>query len=161
MLWASQGITAISGSYSFRAAPSGGALYPVETYISANSVEELLPGLYHFDVESFALDRLSSADSSEAVAAACLNQKFMASSAVTFIWSAVFRRCMSKYGNRGMRYILLDAGHICQNILLAAEATGSGGCPVAAFYDDEINELLGLNPAEESVLYAASVGRQG
>ena len=67
---------------------------------------------------------------------------------------------MSKYGNRGMRYVLLDAGHICQNTLTAAEATGSGGCPVAAFYDDEVNELLGLDGKEETVIYAASVGKK-
>jgi SagB-type dehydrogenase family enzyme len=160
MLWSSQGITATSGNYSFRTVPSGGALYPVETYLSVHRVEGLSPGLYHFDVESFCLERLSKIDSREKVADACLNQKFMAGSAVTFLWSAVFRRCMSKYGNRGMRYILLDAGHICQNVLLAAEATGSGGCPIAAFYDNEVNELLGLEPDEESVLYAAAVGRK-
>jgi SagB-type dehydrogenase family enzyme len=67
---------------------------------------------------------------------------------------------MSKYGNRGMRYILLDAGHICQNTLIAAEATGCGGCPVAAFYDDEVNALLGIDSKEETVLYAASVGKK-
>jgi SagB-type dehydrogenase family enzyme len=160
MLWASQGITAKSGSYSFRTAPSGGALYPIETYFSANLVEDLNPGLYHFDVENFSLDRLSETDSAEAVANACLNQKFMAQAAVSFLWSAVIRRSMSKYGNRGMRYILLDAGHVCQNLIVAAEATGSGACPVAAFYDDEVNELLGLDPKEETVLYAASVGKR-
>ncbi len=160
MLWASQGITAKSGSYSFRTTPSGGALYPVETYFSANLVEDLDPGLYHYDVENFSLDRLSETDSAEAVAAACLNQKFMAHSAVSFLWSAVIRRSMSKYGNRGMRYILLDAGHICQNLVVAAEATGNGACPVAAFYDDEVNKLLGLDPKEETVLYAASVGKR-
>lgn len=160
MLWASQGITAISGNYSFRTAPSGGALYPVETYLSINRVKGLDPGLYHFDVENFSLDILSGTDSAEAVAAACLDQKFIAKSAVTFLWSAVIRRCMSKYGNRGMRYILLDAGHICQNLLMAAEATGNGGCPVAAFYDDEVNKLLGLDPNEESVLYTAAVGKK-
>ncbi|MCF8056129.1 MAG: SagB/ThcOx family dehydrogenase [Desulfocapsa sp.] len=160
MLWASQGITALSGNYSFRTVPSGGALYPVETYVSVHAVEGLVTGLYHFDVENFALDRLSGVDSAEAVASACLNQRFMARSATTFLWSGVFRRCMSKYGNRGMRYILLDAGHICQNILMAAEATGNGGCPVAAFFDDEVNALLGLDPAEESVIYAASVGKK-
>ncbi|MBU1137591.1 MAG: SagB/ThcOx family dehydrogenase [Proteobacteria bacterium] len=160
MLWASQGITAKSGDYSFRTAPSAGALYPVETYLSANLVEGLDPGLYHFDVENFSLDRLSSEDSAEAVAAACLDQKFMAQSAVCFLWSAVFRRCMTKYGNRGIRYVLLDAGHICQNLLVAAEATGCGGCPVAAFYDNEMNDLLQLDPGEESVLYAAAVGKK-
>ncbi len=160
MLWASQGITAKSGDYTFRTAPSGGALYPIETYLSIQLVKGLDPGLYHFDVENFALDILNETDSAEAVSAACLNQKFMAQSAVTFLWTAVIRRCMTKYGNRGMRYVLLDAGHVCQNLLLAAEATGNGGCPVAAFYDDEVNELLGVDPGEESILYAAAIGRK-
>ncbi len=160
LLWASQGITAKSGAYSFRTAPSGGALYPVETYLSANFVEGLPPGLYHFDVENFSLDRLNNEDSAAAVAAACLDQKFMAQAAVSFLWSSVFRRCMTKYGNRGMRYVLLDAGHICQNLLMAAEAIGCGGCPVAAFYDDEVNSLLQLDLGEESILYAAAVGKK-
>jgi len=160
MLWASQGITAKSGNYSFRTTPSGGALYPVETYFSANLVEDLDPGIYHFDVENFALDKVRADDKAEAVASACMNQKFMARAAVTFLWSVIFRRSMSKYGNRGMRYILLDAGHICQNTLTAAEAIGSGGCPVAAFYDDEVNALLGLDGNEETVIYAAAVGKK-
>ena len=160
ILWASQGITAKSGNYSFRTAPSGGALYPIETYFSANLVEDLDPGIYHFDVEKFALDKIREDDQAQAVAKACMNQKFMAQSAVTFLWTTVFRRSMSKYGNRGMRYILLDAGHICQNTLIAAEAIACGGCPVAAFYDDEVNNLLGLNKDEETVLYAASVGKK-
>lgn len=160
MLWASQGITAKSGSYSFRTTPSGGALYPVETYINVNNITDLEPGLYHFDVRNFSLNKLGNGESAEAVAAACLNQKFMENSAVVFLWSAVIRRCMNKYGNRGMRYVFLDAGHICQNLLVAAEATGCGGCPVAAFYDDEVNALLGLDPAEETMLYTASVGKK-
>ncbi len=160
ILWASQGITGKSGDYSFRTTPSGGALYPVETYFSANFVEDLDPGIYHFDVEKFALDKIRDGDQAEAVASACMNQKFMARSAVTFLWSAVYRRSMSKYGNRGLRYVLLDAGHICQNTLIAAEATGCGGCPVAAFYDDELNALLGLDEKEETMLYAASVGKK-
>ena len=160
ILWASQGITGKSANYSFRTTPSGGALYPVETYFSANLVEDLDPGIYHFDVEKFALDRICEGDQAEAVAKACMNQKFMAQSAVTFLWTAVFRRSMSKYGNRGLRYILLDAGHICQNTLIAAEATGCGGCPVAAFYDDEVNDLLEINGDDETILYAASVGKK-
>lgn len=160
LLWAGQGITAKSGNYSFRTSPSGGALYPVETYFSANLVEDLEPGIYHFDVENFALDRIRAEDQAEAVAAACLDQKFMARSAVSFLWTVIFRRSMSKYGNRGLRYVLLDAGHICQNTLVAAEATGCGGCPVAAFYDDEVNDLLGLESSEETVIYAASIGKK-
>ncbi len=160
MLWASQGITAKSGCYTFRTAPSGGALYPVETYLSIHRVKGVKPGLYHFDVESFCLDVLTEKDISSRVTAACLDQKFMAQSAVTFIWSAVVRRCMSKYGNRGMRYIFLDAGHICQNLLIAAEATGNAACPVAAFYDDDLNDILGINSNEETAIYTAAVGKK-
>ncbi len=160
LLWASQGITGQAGKYLFRAAPSGGALYPVETYISAHSIQGLAAGLYHFDAEHFALDRLTEQDAAEAVATACLDQKFMAQAAVVFLWTGVFRRAMSKYGDRGMRYILLDAGHICQNVLLAAEAVGCGGCPIGAFYDSELNQLLQIDGEEESILYAASVGKK-
>ena len=160
MFWASQGITGQAGRYLFRAAPSGGALYPVETYISAHSISGLAAGLYHFDAEHFALDRLTVQDQAEALALACLDQKFMAQAAVIFLWTGIFRRAMSKYGDRGMRYILLDAGHICQNLLLAAEAVGCGGCPVGAFYDNELNQLLQIDGEEESILYAAAVGRK-
>jgi SagB-type dehydrogenase family enzyme len=92
------------------------------------------------------------------VARAALNQEFIAKGTVTFIWSAVFRRNMSKYGNRGVRYILMDVAHICQNLLLGAEHLGLAACPVAAFYDDELNALLQVDGQEESVLYLAVVG---
>jgi len=158
MLWASQGITGQADSYLFRTTPSAGALYPVETYISVHSIEGLDAGLYHFDVEHFSLDRLTTNDQAEAVASACLDQKFMARAAVVFLWTGVFRRAMSKYGDRGMRYILLDAGHICQTVMIAAEAVGCGGCPIGAFFDSELNHLLQIDGEEESILYAASVG---
>ncbi len=160
ILWATQGITAKSTHHSFRTAPSGGALYPIETYFSANLVEELDPGIYHFDVEHFVLNRICAEDQAEAVARACMGQKFMGQSAVTFFWTTMYRRTMTKYGNRGMRYMLMEAGHVCQNTLIAAEATGCGGCPVAAFYDEEVNELLQIDSSEETVLYAASVGKK-
>jgi SagB-type dehydrogenase family enzyme len=67
---------------------------------------------------------------------------------------------MAKYGERGFRYLFLDAGHICQNLLLAAEAIGCGGCPIAAFYDQEANRLIGIDDRNERLLYAASIGRK-
>ena len=67
---------------------------------------------------------------------------------------------MSKYGARGLRYIFLDAGHICQNLLLAAEALELGACPVAAFFDEELNEMLGLDGIEETAIYMAAIGRK-
>jgi len=158
LLWASQGITGRAGNFFLRAAPSAGALYPVETYLSVQNVETIDGGLYHFQPAEFSLDKLSGEFSGNKVAEAALGQSFLAQAGVVFIWSAILRRNFSKYGHRGMRYILMDAGHISQNMLLAAEALGLGACPVAAFYDDELNALLGLDGTEESVIYMAAVG---
>lgn len=158
LLWACQGITGRAGNWSFRTAPSAGALYPIETYVAVDKVKELDAGLYHFNVRDFVLERLLATPVSDIVAEACLMQRFMARGSVIFIWSAVMRRNMAKYGHRGARYILMDAGHICQNLLLAAEAIGRKACPVGAFFDDELNQLLGLDDEEETVLYLAAMG---
>lgn len=160
ILWASQGITAQIGNYFLRTTPSAGALYPVETYISIKRVDGVDPGLYHFNVRDFQLELLEEGDTHKKCAEACLNQQFMAAAAVNFIWTGVARRCMSKYGERGARYLLLDAAHICQNIIIAAEAVGCGGCPVAAFYDREVAGVLNVNQHEELPLYAASIGKK-
>lgn len=132
----------------------------METYLAIERVDGLEPGIYHFAVQGFRLERLSSLPPGQLLAEACLGQGFMAQAPVNFIWTSIFRRTMAKYGHRGMRYILLDAGHICQNLLLAGGFLGLGGCPVAAFYDDEVNALLGVDGQEESVLYLASLGRK-
>lgn len=161
LLWASQGITAQSGRYFFRTAPSAGALYPIETYLSVHNVEGVDPGLYHFDVQNFQLELLTSSSCGAALAEAALGQSFLAAAPVGFAWTAVLRRTMGKYGHRGMRYILLDAGHICQNLTMAAEALGCGVCPIAAFFDDEVNALLGVDGTEESVVYMAALGPKG
>jgi len=158
LLWACQGITGQAGSYFFRTAPSAGALYPLETYLAIERVEGLSPGLYHFDVQGFQLERLTEKSMAVLLAGACLDQGFMANAAVNFVWTAIFRRTMAKYGHRGLRYLCLDAGHVCQNLLLAAGFLGLGGCPVAAFFDDEVNDLLDVDGIEESTLYLASLG---
>ena len=158
MLWATQGVTAQAGRHLLRTSPSAGALYPIETYIAVHNVEGLADGLYHFKVAEFSLELLQPGDHGEDVALACLNQQFLAGAGVVFLWTAVFRRNASKYGERGLRYVFMDAAHICQNLLLAVEATGNCGCPVAAFFDEELNSLLGVDGAEESVVYLAGVG---
>ena len=157
-LWASQGISGRAGQFFFRTAPSAGALYPVETYLSIQNVESLPPGLYHFQPSEFCLERISDGFAGKKVAEAALGQNFMAKAGVVFIWTAILRRNFSKYGHRGLRYVMMDAGHICQNLLLAAEGLGLGACPVAAFYDDDLNRLLCIDGQEESVIYLAAVG---
>jgi len=160
LLWASQGISGRAGSFYFRTAPSAGALYPVETYLSIQNVEAAAPGLYHFQPAEFCLEKLAAGYVAKKVAEAALGQNFMAKAGAVFIWSAILRRNFSKYGHRGLRYVMLDAGHICQNMLLAAESLRLGACPVAAFYDDQLNSLLGLDGEEESVIYLAAVGKK-
>jgi len=160
LLWASQGVTAQAGPYYLRTAPSAGALYPIESYVAVDGVQNLSPGLFHFDVRGFQLERLTSEPPCKAVAKAALDQSFLAGAGVVFIWSAVLRRTMAKYGHRGLRYIFMDAGHIAQNLLLASEALRLGACPVAAFFDDEINHLLELDGEDETAVYLAAVGRR-
>jgi len=130
----------------------------VETYLSIQNVETLAPGFYHFQPAEFALGKIHDGFAGYKVADAALGQNFLAKAGVVFIWSAILRRNFSKYGHRGLRYVMMDAGHICQNLLLAAEGLELGACPVAAFYDDEFNRLLGLDGEEESVIYLAAVG---
>jgi SagB-type dehydrogenase family enzyme len=160
LLWAAQGVTSQGVDSPRRTAPSAGALYPLETYVVLEKTEDLARGLYHLDVHGFQLEWLSAEPYGREIAHAALEQNFLAEAAVIFLWSAVFRRNMRKYGQRGLRYIFFDAGHVCQNLLLAAEALGLAACPVAAFYDDELNDLLLLDGEEESVLYLAAVGRK-
>ncbi len=160
LLWSGQGITAQAGKHYLRTAPSAGAVYPIETYLSIQNVEGVIPGLYHLNPLLFELESLKEIDLKADISRAFLNQRFMEKAAVNIIWTAVSRRSLAKYGERGGRYLLLDAAHICQNVLLAAEAIDCGGCPVAAFYDQEVNELLEVDGVEETAIYSASIGKK-
>jgi SagB-type dehydrogenase family enzyme len=159
LLWASQGVTKVMGDYALRSAPSAGALYPVETYLSLQLVEGTEPGIYHYDVRGHRLELLSAGDFRTALAEAALDQDFLAEAAIVFAWTAVFGRSKWKYKQRAYRYVYLDAGHIAQNVALTAVGLGLGSCQVAALYDDEVNAILGVDGKEESVLYLTAVGR--
>ncbi len=159
LLWASQGVTKVVGDYALRSAPSAGALYPVETYLSAQIIEEIEPGIYHYDVRKHRLELLSAGDFRIQVAEAALDQGFLAEAAVVFAWTAVFGRSKWKYKERAYRYVYLDAGHIAQNVALAAVALGLGSCQIAALYDDEVNAILDVDGEDESIIYMTAVGR--
>jgi SagB-type dehydrogenase family enzyme len=158
LLWASQGLTAKQGGYLFRTAPSAGALYPIETYVGIRDVGDIAPGIYHYDVMEWDLAEVKGGDFSGALAKGALGQKMVRSAPVVFLWTAVFARSAAKYKDRGYRYVYLDCGHIAQNLLLAVTALGLSACPIAALFDDEINEILGVDGEEESILYMVSVG---
>jgi len=159
LLWASQGITARDIAHGLRAAPSAGALYPVETYISVQKIDGIEPGIYHYNVREHALELVRRGDLSHQIAAAALDQDFLADGAAVFAWTGVFGRSKWKYRERAYRYVYLDAGHIGQNVALAAVALRLGSCQVAALYDDEVNALLGVDGKKESILYMTVVGR--
>ncbi|MBM4033341.1 MAG: SagB/ThcOx family dehydrogenase [Planctomycetes bacterium] len=158
LLWATQGITASAHGQAFRAAPSAGACYPLDTYLVANRVEGLEAGLYRYDAESVALARLRLGDLSGAIAAACLDQEMAAEAAVVFAWVAVPARSKQRYRERAYRYVYLDGGHIGENLHLAATALGLGCCAIGAFFDDEVNALLGVDGLDETAVYLSVVG---
>lgn len=158
LLWASQGITAEYMGHELRAAPSAGALYPVETYLAVQNVEGIEPGIYHYDVSHHELHQLRLGDFRSSVAQAALDQNFTSTANVVFIWTAVFERSKWKYSQRAYRYVYLDAGHIAQNVALAAVALGLGSCQVGALYDDEVNSIIEVDGERESVLYMTIVG---
>lgn len=158
ILWASQGVTHRSGEYAFRAAPSAGALYPVETYLAVHRVDGIEPGIYHYAVLDHELEQLETGDSALLTARAALDQRVALEAAVVLIWTGVFGRAKWKYRQRAYRYVYLDAGHIAENAALSAVGLGLGSCQIAAIYDDEANALLGVDGEHESVIYMTAIG---
>jgi SagB-type dehydrogenase family enzyme len=159
LLWAAAGVTARQMGFAFRTAPSAGGLFPIEHYVVANAVSGLEPGVYHYAVLDEALELLRGGDHRVAVAHAALDQAIAAEADAVFVWTAMLERSRWKYGQRFARYIFLDAGHIAQNVALAAVALGLGSCQIAAFFDDEAATLLGVDEDEEPVVYMTTVGR--
>lgn len=157
LLWASQGITKEYMGYELRATPSAGALYPVETYLVIHDVEDIQPGIYHYAVQNHELEQLKQGDFREAISSAALDQEMAFEANVVFAWTAIFERSKWKYNQRAYRYIYLDAGHIAQNLALAAVSLELGSCQIAALYDEEVNSILNVDGEKESVLYLSAV----
>jgi SagB-type dehydrogenase family enzyme len=165
ILWATQGITkafvpAYGGTIGLRTAPSAGGLYPIETYLCVNKVSDLDSGIYHYSVAERELELVKPGKFGKELAEAALGQSMLAKGNVVFIWTAIFERSKWKYRQRAFRYVFLDAGHIAQNLALAAEGLGLSSCQVAAFFDDEVNKLLEIDGENESVLYLSVVGEK-
>lgn len=156
LLWAAQGIT--GKDMRLRAVPSAGALHPFELFLVVNRVAGLEPGLYHYLVPAGSLELLRRGELGEALARAALDQDMMARAALNVALAAVVERATWRYHERAWRYMYLDAGHIVQNLALAATAMGLGLCPIGAYYDDEVDRLFGLDGERETVMYMASIG---
>ena len=158
LLWASIGVQRTERGYEFRTAPSAGALFPIETYLVVNNVDGLGKGLYHYGVEKHALEELETGDFAEKLARAALSQNMCRNAQAVLIWTAVFERSKWKYAQRAYRYVYLEAGHIAENLALAATSVELGSCQVGAFFDDEVNQILGVDGERESVIYLSVVG---
>ena len=157
ILWAAQGITDEGGK---RAAPSAGALYPIELYVVPNRVENISCGIYHYVPEEHKLVLSREGNFTEAVYSAALGQEHVRDSAAVIIFTSVRERTASRYGDAAERYIAMEAGHISENILLESVSLGLGAVPVGAFDREGLDGLLGINGTGESSLYLNCVGRQ-
>jgi SagB-type dehydrogenase family enzyme len=158
----SAGITdARDPALAFRAVPSSGALYPIELYPVVFDVEGLESGVYHYGVERHELALLASGDFRREVFLAALSQEMIGGAGLVVVMTAVFARVQWKYLDRSYRYALLEAGHLGQNVYLAATALGLGPCGIGAFFDDDLNRLLGVDGHDEAAVYLMAVGVPG
>ncbi len=162
LLWASQGVQKITERpVTLRNVPSAGARHAFETFVLVNRVDGLTPGLYRFAALRHGLLAVDlSPEVAGQMTRACHDQTMVARAAATFVWVAVVERMRWRYGERGYRYLHLDAGHACQNLYLAAETVGAGACAIAAFDDDLLNQLVGADGEELFAVYAAAVGKR-
>lgn len=145
-------------AFQLRTAPSGGGLYPVETFCFALQVEGVAPGAYFYNTPRHHLEQLAAGDFGSKLAGATnLKAEFERASFCVAL-SAVLPRSSFKYGQRAYRFVLLEAGHIAQNLLLAAEAYGLGALPIGGFFDDDLNRFLNLDGCQEFVVYLVLIG---
>lgn len=155
LLWAAQGITDPAG---YRTAPSAGALYPLELSIAVRRVEDLDMGIYRYRPENHTLLPVADRDVTDAVYRAALSQSAVRDAAAVIVISAVPARTTGKYGQRGFRYVYMEAGHTAQNIYLQAVSLDLGTVSVGAFDDGEIARVMLLGEGEIP-LYLMPVGR--
>lgn len=155
LLWSAQGVTAGWGG---RTAPSAGALYPLELYLVAGKVDGLASGVYLYQPLEHQLVMVMSGDIREELSVISLRQDSVRDGAAVFVFSGVYERTRSRYGDRGERYVHMEAGHAAQNLCLQATALRLGSVVVGAFNDDELADLFAMQP-DEAPLYVVPVGR--
>lgn len=164
LLWATQGVDRVLKknkltTSSYRPVPSAGARHPFETYLIINDVATLQPGIYrylHLTHELIFLHNVENRvkEASDAV----LGQEFVANAPVIFVWSCIPYRGEWRYDICAHKAMLLDAGHICQNLYLACGATGCGTCAIAAYSQQKMDALLGIDGKDEFSVYVSPVG---
>ncbi|MDD5450498.1 MAG: SagB/ThcOx family dehydrogenase [Desulfovibrionales bacterium] len=151
ILWAAYGITA-NGLY--KSVPSAGALYPLDIWVAAgkNGVEGLEAGVYHYIPKAHRLTQVKAGEVRDDIAKASLYQNWMAEAPVIFIITGEYERCTRKYGEKGISYTYIEAGHAGQNIFLQAGVLGLGAGIVGAFNNDVIRQALGISRNYDPIL---------
>lgn len=156
LLWAAQGIT--EKSRGFRTAPSAGATFPFEIYLVAGDVSGLAAGIYQYDYHHHRLMLRREGDFRAILSESALGQSSITDGAINIVLTGIYERTRQRYGDRGIRYVHIEAGHIAQNVLLQAVALGLGSVPIGAFNDNKVGERLDI-PKNEIPLYILPVGR--
>ncbi len=161
LLWCTQGMRGeITQGHAYRNVPSAGCRHALETYLAIFDVEGITPGIYRYLPLSHQLVfEFSDEMLAKKMTTASYGQTYPGRSAVTFIWVAIPYRMEWRYGLAAHKVILLDAGHVCQNLYLACESIDAGTCAIAAYDQEELDELLGLDGENEFAIYIASVGK--
>ena len=161
ILWAAYGITIPMSnrpSGGLRTTPSAGALFPLEMYVVVGNVADVETGLYKYVSKEHKIVRTRDRDVRAELSAAALNQVMIKDAPITVVYTAVFDRITTRYGERGReRYVFMEIGHSAQNVYLQAEALGLGTCAIGAFQDDKVSESLGL-AEEEKPFYLMPTG---
>lgn len=159
LLWAAQGITHDQGDIPMRAAPSAGATYPLETYLEVppNGVRDLDPGLYQYDPVEETLHCAIADSLRPAFETAANNQPAVIDAPATIAFVADYNRTTLEYPDHGRRYVHMEAGHAAQNVHLMSEALDLGSCPIGAFDDEAVAEVLNLS-GQFDPLYLVTVG---
>jgi SagB-type dehydrogenase family enzyme len=144
----------------FRAVPSAGALYPLELFFYSVVVEGLPTGLYHFNPTNNTVRLLQEGDATQKIAQAVVQPEVPCGASVMIFITAVFERSIFKYGDRGYRFILLEAGHVAQNLNLVATALHLGCMNLGGFFDRSIDDILGLDGVTHSTVYIVAIGQK-
>ncbi len=161
LLWITQGVQKrLDTGTALRTVPSAGCRHAFETYLIALNVDGLRPAIYRYLPmdHQLVLVREQEALATHAVSAAH-GQGFVGSAAVTFAWAVIPYRMEWRYHIAAHRVILMDAGHVCQNLYLGCEAIGAGCCAIGAFHQEAMDDLLAVDGEEEFTCYLASVGK--
>jgi SagB-type dehydrogenase family enzyme len=163
LLYSTQGVRETAAlSHTLRTVPSAGARHSFETYLLVSRVEGVDPGLYRYLPMEHELLFLQEVEDMEMrTGLACFGQSFVGRGAVTFVWATIPYRMEWRYGPLAHRVILMDVGHVCQNLYLACEAIGAGTCGIAAYDQQEMDQLIGVDGEEEFTVYLAPVGKVG